>query len=212
MNQDVVIKGTEYEDVPSVKLDKSGGGTADFVEISDTTATASDVYNNKVFYNASGVRTVGNAQPSVGGTIIYDGESVLDTSYDALFLKDVGSGIEDIELLLNLELLWENPTPTVEMPGATSTGVNPFEYKIIIIFYRYQISISGYATTLIIPNALGGADLHSTMSDPTPYSNSYRGVTCRYYDDVPDITFGQGYHSNIVDNSYIIPYKIYGIK
>ena len=49
------------------------GGTAidiTAVDISDTTAVASDVANGKYFYNASGVKTAGTATISVGGDAV----------------------------------------------------------------------------------------------------------------------------------------------
>ena len=81
--KNVTVAGGSYPDVPQVNLPITGGGTASFVEISDTTATASDVASGKVFYTSGGVRTVGTntggggsaivtteTQDSHGGTII----------------------------------------------------------------------------------------------------------------------------------------------
>ena len=43
MPQDITLAGASYSDVPAVELPKTGGGTASFVDITDTTAAASDV-------------------------------------------------------------------------------------------------------------------------------------------------------------------------
>ena len=51
--------GATYSNVPAVKLPKSGGGTATFTDVTDTTAAAADVATGKYFYTASGVRTQG---------------------------------------------------------------------------------------------------------------------------------------------------------
>lgn len=59
MAQNVTVAGASYSDVPSVVLPKTGGGSATFVDTSDTTATADDVASGKVFYAASGARTTG---------------------------------------------------------------------------------------------------------------------------------------------------------
>lgn len=51
--------GATYSNVPAVNLPKSGGGTATFTDVTDTTAAAADVATGKYFYTASGVRTQG---------------------------------------------------------------------------------------------------------------------------------------------------------
>lgn len=58
-SKNVIAKGTTYNGVESITLPTSPSGTATFYEISDTTATASDVLNSKYFYTASGVKTQG---------------------------------------------------------------------------------------------------------------------------------------------------------
>ena len=59
MAQNITLLGASYSAVPKVRLPKTGGGTADFTDVTDTTATASDVASGKYFYTASGVRTAG---------------------------------------------------------------------------------------------------------------------------------------------------------
>ena len=59
MAQNVTVAGASYSDVPSVTLPKTGGGTAYFTDVTDTTATASDVAQGSYFYTSSGVRTGG---------------------------------------------------------------------------------------------------------------------------------------------------------
>ena len=65
MAQNITLWGASYSAVPSVTLPKTGGGTASFTDVTDTTATAADVSNTKYFYTASGVRTQGT---NSGGT------------------------------------------------------------------------------------------------------------------------------------------------
>ena len=67
MAQNITLLGASYSNVPSVILPKTGGGTASFTDVSDTTATASDVASGKYFYTASGVRTQGTASGGGGG-------------------------------------------------------------------------------------------------------------------------------------------------
>lgn len=66
MAQNITLLGASYSNVPSVILPKTGGGTASFTDVSDTTAAASDVASGKYFYTSSGVRTQGTA--SGGGS------------------------------------------------------------------------------------------------------------------------------------------------
>lgn len=66
MAQNITLLGASYSDVPSVTLPKTGGGTASFVDVTDTTAAASDVASGKYFYTAAGVRTAGTS--SGGGS------------------------------------------------------------------------------------------------------------------------------------------------
>lgn len=65
MAQNVTVQGASYSDVPAVALPKTGGGTATFTDVTDTTAAAEDVASGKYFYTSSGVRTQGSAS---GGT------------------------------------------------------------------------------------------------------------------------------------------------
>jgi hypothetical protein len=59
MAQNITLWGASYSDVPSVNLPKTGGGTASFTVVTDTTASASDVATGKYFYTSAGVRTQG---------------------------------------------------------------------------------------------------------------------------------------------------------
>lgn len=71
MAQNITLLGASYSEVPSVLLPKTGGGTASFTDVTDTTAEAADVASGKYFYSSAGVRTQGTA--SGGG----DGSDVL---------------------------------------------------------------------------------------------------------------------------------------
>ena len=82
MAQNITLLGASYTAVPAVKLPKTGGGNATFTDVTDTTATASDVAQGSYFYTAAGVRTLGTA---TGGGI--DGDNL------AYGLSLVGSAI-----------------------------------------------------------------------------------------------------------------------
>lgn len=59
MAQNITIMGASYSAVPQVTLPKTGGGTAYFTDVTDTTATAADVANGKVIYTAAGAKVTG---------------------------------------------------------------------------------------------------------------------------------------------------------
>lgn len=66
---DVTLLNVDYQNVPTVELPKTGGGTASFTDVADTTATASDVSVGKYFYSSGGTRTEGTLNPFVTGSI-----------------------------------------------------------------------------------------------------------------------------------------------
>lgn len=89
MSQNITLLGASYSAVPSVNLPKTGGGTASFVDVTDTTAAASDVASGKYFYTAAGVRTQGTSSGGGGttvqtktGTFTGNGTRTIDVSCD----------------------------------------------------------------------------------------------------------------------------------
>lgn len=73
--RNIALLNATYSAVPKVQLPISGGGTATFTEITDTTATASDVASGKYFYTSDGTRTAGTASGG-GGEVSYDTKTV----------------------------------------------------------------------------------------------------------------------------------------
>ena len=67
MSQNITLMGASYSAVPAVTLPKTGGGTATFTDVTDTTAAAADVASGKYFYTDAGVRTQGTNSGG-GGT------------------------------------------------------------------------------------------------------------------------------------------------
>lgn len=64
MAKNITLLGASYTGVPGVLLPQTGGGTALFTDVGDTTAVAADVSEGKIFYAADGSRQVGT---STGG-------------------------------------------------------------------------------------------------------------------------------------------------
>ena len=59
MAQQVVIAGAVFNDVPYIQCPDANNVLHSFHDVSDTTATATDVLNSKWFYSSSGVKTQG---------------------------------------------------------------------------------------------------------------------------------------------------------
>ena len=68
MAQNITLLGASYSAVPAVTLPKTGGGTATFTDVTDTTAAASDVASGKYFYTSAGVRTQGTSSGGGGSS------------------------------------------------------------------------------------------------------------------------------------------------
>lgn len=80
MAQNISLMGATYSAVPAVTLPKSGGGTATFTDVTDTTAAASDVASGKYFYTAAGVYTQGTASGG-GGSVSTDTKTATASNY-----------------------------------------------------------------------------------------------------------------------------------
>ena len=73
MAQNITLMGASYSDVPAVTLPKTGGGTASFTDVTDTTAAAADVASGKYFYTAAGVKTEGTNSGGGGSSNFVQG-------------------------------------------------------------------------------------------------------------------------------------------
>lgn len=80
MAQNITLLGASYSNVPAVVLPKTGGGSATFTDVTDTTAEASDVASGKYFYDSSGVRTQGTSSGG-GGSVQYDTKTATASNY-----------------------------------------------------------------------------------------------------------------------------------
>lgn len=80
MAKNVTIAGAAYSAVPSIDVPQTGGGTASFFDVSDTTATASDVAQGKVFYAADGTETTGTASGGSSWTLLSQDDFEVSTT------------------------------------------------------------------------------------------------------------------------------------
>ena len=84
--KDVVLKGQTYTGIDNLEVPTSGGGTAKFVEVSDTTATSGDVVSGSYFYTSSGTRTLGTAVIPTKLSDLTNDLTVSDFTNDAGYL------------------------------------------------------------------------------------------------------------------------------
>ena len=137
MAQNITLLGASYSDVPSILLPKKGGGQASFTDVTDTTATASDVASGKYFYAADGTRTLGTNSGGGGGGEVKvgvlrpDAELVQTASLDAMLVDDLGISIPS----------YNTSTQTLR------AGANVISYSFSPDAHRYYITIR----TLTIP-------------------------------------------------------------
>lgn len=92
--------GAVYPDVPAVTLPIDGGGTAKFTDVSDTTASASDVAQGKYFYTSSGVYTQGTASGGGAAVVVTETADTGGGTVKEITAVDISSDTVDAAHLL----------------------------------------------------------------------------------------------------------------
>ena len=149
MAQNITIWGASYSAVPAVTLPKTGGGTASFTDVTDTTAEAADVSNTKYFYTSAGVRTQGTNSGG-GGTdrlVLLQTTSLGSLSTSSTSAADTGK--------------------TVSL--ASSTGWA--NYDLLLVDISVDTTTRGRHTSSVTPVLLTGTSNVSTKNTYTVGSN-----------------------------------------
>ena len=122
MSQNITLLGASYSAVPACTLPKTGGGTATFTDVTDTTAAASDVASGKYFYTANGTRTAGTASGG-GGSVQYDTKTATASNYPvSLAFSSMKGQPKFFSLRLNTSVSSSGSTTYYYIVNVTSNG------------------------------------------------------------------------------------------
>lgn len=151
MAQDITLLGASYSAVPSVNLPKTGGGTASFVDVTDTTAAAADVASGKYFYSSAGVRTQGTSSGG-GGTdrlVLIQTTSIGSLSTSSTSGTDTGKTVS----------------------CASTTGWA--NYDLLLVDISVDTATNGRHTSTVTPVLLTGTSNVTTKNTYTVGSNKW---------------------------------------
>lgn len=159
MSQSISLWGASYSDVPAVQLPKSGGGTATFTDVTDTTAVAADVASGKYFYTSAGTRTQGTASGGGGSGMTLLGTASLGSiSYSSTSAADTGktmdiSGYNDYDIIIvevSVDSVVNNrhvATTSIVLLTGTSNVSTKNTYTVGSNKWNCKVNSSGTAST-----------------------------------------------------------------
>ena len=179
MAQNITLLGASYSAVPAVNLPKTGGGTATFTDVTDTTAAAGDVASGKYFYTAAGVRTQGTSSGGGGsGLTLLKTTSLGTLSTSSTSATNTGktmtvTGYNDYDVLVvdvSVDSITNNRhTSTVSMVYVTGTSdvSTKNTYAVGSNKWNSKVSSSGTASTRQSTSAYGIYAYSATVSSST---------------------------------------------
>lgn len=160
MAQNITIAGASYPAVPALLIPLTGGGgNAQFTDVSDTTATASDVASGKYFYTNDGTKTAGTASGGGGGAYAWFGDGA----------EKVGTVINQT-INLHSDTTYDTWTPsTTEKTIKAASTSSDYETNLNFNKYDYLIFYKGF----IEPEYIAGTTMKNTIYRNIRYSANY---------------------------------------
>lgn len=146
--RNIALLGATYSAVPAVQLPISGGGTATFTEVTDTTAEAADVATGKYFYTSAGVKTQGTNSGGGGGS----GLTLLKTT--------------------SLGTLSTSSTSAADT-GKTMTVTGYNDYDLLVVDVSVDTTTNGRHTSTVSMILVTGTSNVSTKNTYTVVSNRW---------------------------------------
>lgn len=198
MAQNITIANASFSEVPAIQCPKTGGGTATFTDVSDTTVTDdSQVESGKIYYRADGSKHTGSASGGGGGLTLIQTTSLGTLSTSSTSGTDTGKTITlasstnftNYDLLI-VDISVDTPTngrhtSTVSQVLLTGTSnVNTKNtYTVVSNKWNSKRSSSGTASTRqsttaygVYVNAATVSNNTMTMTVYTKYNNNSTGT------------------------------------
>ena len=182
MAKDVSLLGAVYLNVPAVVLPKNGGGQAVFTEVSDTTATASDVVSGKYFYTADGTKTQG----TITVPVLQEKTNIAPTTSSQTITPDSGyDGLSSVQI--NAMPSGSASTPATTITANPVVGITQ-STGLVSAAVNYTRSITptvsaGYVSSGTAGNvtASGSGSLQLTTKAATTYTPTTTNQTIAQY-------------------------------
>lgn len=209
MAQNISLLGASYSAVPAVTLPKTGGGTASFTDVTDTTAVASDVATGKYFYTSAGVRTQGTASGGGGGS----GLTLLKT-YAMGTLSTSSTSATDTGK--STTLTGYNDYDVLVVDVSVDSTTNNRHTSTVSMIYLTGTSNVNTKNTYAVGSNKWNSRLGSTGTGSTRQSTSAYGIyvnAATVSSSTMTLTFYYRYNSNntgTINGSYTA--RIYGLK
>ena len=205
MAQNITLLGASYSNVPAVELPKTGGGTASFTDVTDTTAAASDVASGKYFFTANGVLTLGTNQGGSGdGYVWQDGSGYVHLSdeegtqpiYDTLNVSSSGTFTPATGHAYNSVVV---PSGTEGTPTATKGTVSSHSIAVTPSVTNTAGYISGGTKT----GTAVSVSASELVSGNLPITQNGNNIDCANYSTVSvNVSGGGSSYTLIASTSY----------